>query len=208
MKEKITEIWNNAELDNEAKLTALLDETKNFVPKARVDEYAKRVTNLENEKEQLSNEFEDFKKSKMTDDEKRVAELNRIEADKKANAITKSELAVKGLFLDNGIKITDEDVEMKETLQNIVSEDYDKSIKLANNFISLLNKTKENAEKETITNLLNDTPKPVGGTQGTPNVDRIAELKTQLDEAVKKNDTIAQVQITNAIFEEQKKKKN
>ncbi len=208
MKEKITEIWNNTELDNEAKLTALLDETKNFVPKARVDEYAKRVTNLENEKEQLSNEFEDFKKTKMTDDEKRVAELNKIEADKKANAITKSELAVKGLFLDNGIKITDEDVEIKETLQNIVSEDYDKSIKLANNFISLLNKTKENAEKETITNLLNDTPKPVGGTQATPNIDRIAELKSQLDEAVKKNDTIAQVQITNAIFEEQKKKKN
>ena len=66
-----------------------------------------------------------------------------MEVDKKANALKTSELAVKGLFLDNGIKITDEDTELKETLQNIISEDCDKSVKLANNFITLLNKTKE-----------------------------------------------------------------
>lgn len=82
------------------------------------------------------------KKSKMTDDEKREAELKQLEVDKKNNAIKTSELAVKSLFLDNGIKITDEDTELKETLQNIVSEDCDKSVKLANNFITLLNKTK------------------------------------------------------------------
>lgn len=176
------------------------------IPKDKYNDLNTKLKTTESNYTTLKTEFEDFKKSKMTDDEIRSAELKQIEADKKLNSITKSELAVKGLFLDNGIKITDEDTEMKETLQNIVSEDYDKSIKLANNFISLLNKTKENTEKETITTLLNDTPKPIGGTQATPNVDRVAELQKQLDEAIKKNDTITQVQITNAIFEELKKK--
>ena len=109
------------------------------IPKDKYNDLSAKLKTTESNYTTLQTEFNDFKISKMTDDEKREAELKQLELDKKANAISRSELAVKGLLLDNGIKVTDEDVELKETLANIVSEDLDKSIKLANSFISLLN---------------------------------------------------------------------
>ena len=108
------------------------------IPKDKYNDLSAKLKTTESNYSTLQTEFNDFKISKMTDDEKREAELKQLEIDKKANAISRSELAVKGLLLDNGIKVTDEDVELKETLANIVSEDLDKSIKLANSFISLL----------------------------------------------------------------------
>lgn len=205
--EQITELWNNNEMDNETKLATLLDMTKNYVPKARVDEYAKRVSSLETEKEQLSTEYEEFKKSKMTDDEKREAELKQFEADKKANAIEKSALAVKSLLLDNGIKVTDsdDDKELRDTLETIISEDYDKSVKLANSFISLLNKTKDNTAKETTTQLLNNTPKPIGGVDSSSTVSKVDELKSQLDKAIENKNSVEQIRLMREIQEEQAK---
>jgi len=156
----------------------------------------------------LQSEYEQFKLSKMTDDEKTEAEKKKLEIDKKANAIKTSELAVKGLLLDNGIKVTDEDVELKETLQNIISEDLDKSVKLATSFISLLNKTKDQTAKETTTQLLNGTPKPIGGTNSSSSVSKIDELKQQLKEAIDKKDTVKQTLLMTQIFQEQHKKTN
>lgn len=206
--EQITELWNNNEMDNDTKLATLLDMTKNYVPKARVDEYAKRVSSLETEKEQLSTQFEEFKKSKMTDDEKREAELKQFEADKKANAIEKSSLAVEKLLLKNGIEVKDDDIELKDTLSTIVSEDYDKSIKLANSFISLLNKTKDNTVKETTTQLLNNTPKPIGGVDSSSAVSKVDELQSQLNKAIENKNSVEQIRLMREIQEEQAKVTN
>ena len=114
-------------------------------------------------------------------------------------------LEVQKLLLKNGIEIKDDDTELQETLQNIVSEDLDRSIKLTNNFITLLNKTKENAEKATTTNLLNNTPKPIGGVNSSSSVSRIDELNNQLQEAIKNKDTLLQTHLMSEIFNEQQK---
>lgn len=210
MKEEIEKVLSDETLTtNEERVDAIAKSLATLmIPKDKYNDLNAKYKAVESNYSTLSTEYDDFKKSKMTDDEKREAELKQLEVDKKANALKKSELAVKGLFLDNGIKVTDEDTELKETLQNIISEDCDKSVKLANNFITLLNKTKEQTKNQTTTELLNDTPKPVGGTKGANPVDKVAELKKELDEAIKNKDILKQTQLTTQIFmAEQEKSK-
>ena len=173
------------------------------IPKDKYNDLSKKLKTTESNFESLQGEFDEFKKSKMTDDEKKEQREKEFAEREKANKIKASELAVKGLLLDNGIKLTDDDVELKETLSNIISEDSDKSLKLAGSFISLLNKTKEQTEKETTTKLLNDTPKPVGGVDSSSNVSKVEMLKKQYEEAVKNKDVMAQTKLTTAIFQEQ-----
>ena len=193
---------------NEEKVEAIKKGLATLViPKDKYNDLSTRLKTTESNLSTLQTEYEDFKKSKMTDDEKRENEIKQIELDKKANAVSKSELAVKSLLLDNGIKVTDEDTELKETLSNIISEDYDKSIKLANSFISLLNKTKDKTEKETTTKLLNDTPKPIGGVESSSTVSKVEELQKELQEAIKNKDVVKQTSLISQIFQEQNKQK-
>ena len=194
MKEEIEKVLSDETLTtNEEKVDAIAKSLATLmIPKDKYNDLNTKYKAVESNYNTLSTEFDDFKKSKMTDDEKREAELKQLEVDKK----------------NNGIKITDEDTELKETLQNIISEDCDKSVKLANNFITLLNKTKEQTKNQTTTELLNGTPKPVGGTQSSNPVDKVAELKKELDEAIKNKDFLKQTQLTTQIFmAEQEKNK-
>lgn len=202
MKEEIEKVLSDETLTtNEEKVDAIAKGLATLmIPKDKYNDLNTKYKTIESNYTTLSTEYDDFKKSKMTDDEKREAELKQLEVDKKANALKTSELAVKSLFLDNGIKITDEDTELKETLQNIISEDCEKSVKLANNFITLLNKTKVQTENETTTKLLNGTPKPIGGTQSANPIDKVAELKKELEDAIKNRDVIKQTQLTTQIF--------
>ncbi len=139
----------------------------------------------------------------MTNDEKAKAEKEKFEADKKAVALDNSRLAVKELFLDNGIKISGDTPEYKDLLNNIVSENKEKSVSLAQQFINVLSKTKEQASKETTVDLLNNTPKPILG-ESTP-VDKISEYQKRLDEAIKANDQVQIATITRLIQEEKQK---
>lgn len=177
------------------------------IPKDKYNDLNTKLKTTESNYATLQTEFDDFKKSKMTDDEKREAELKQFELDKKANAIEKSALAVKSLLLDNGIKVTDsdDDKELRDTLETIISEDYDKSVKLANSFISLLNKTKDNTAKETTTQLLNNTPKPIGGVDSSSTVSKVDELKSQLDKAIENKNSVEQIRLMREIQEEQAK---
>lgn len=208
MKEEIEKVLNDETLTtNEEKVEAINKALGTIVvPKSTFNDINNKLKNAESNYSTLSDEFNQFKQSKMTADEKIEAERKQFEADKKANAITRSELAVEKLFLQNGIEIKDEDVELKETLSNIVSEDYDKTVKLANSFISILNKTKENTKKETTTDLLNGTPKPEYGNPNAGKVSNLESLKAKYADAVKNGNTIDMITYQRLIFEEQSKK--
>ena len=110
--------------------------------------------------------------------------------------------------MKNGIEVKDDDTELKDTLATIVSEDYEKSIKLATSFISLINKTKEQTAKATTTELLNGTPKPIGGTDSSSSLSKVDILKKEYDEAVKNKDVIRQTQLMTEIYQEQQKTNN
>ena len=175
------------------------------IPKDKYNDLNAKLKNAENKASAIQTEYDEFKQSKMTADEKAEAERKQFEQDKKSNAIEKSSLAVERLLLKNGIEVKDDDVELKETLQSIVSEDLDKSVKLANSFISLLNKTKDQTAKETTTQLLNNTPKPIGGTDSSSSVSKIEQLQNELNQAIKDKDIVKQTSIMTQIFQEQNK---
>ena len=178
---------------------------KLVIPKDKYNNLSDRLKNTESEYQTLQTEFNDFKKSKMTDDEKRESELKQFEELKRLNAIEKSELGVQKLLLKNGIEVKDDDTELKDTLATIVSEDYDKSIKLANSFISLLNKTKEQTAKATTTQLLNDTPKPIGGLDSSSSLSKVDMLKKDLEKAIEDKDPVRQAELMTQIFNEEHK---
>ena len=175
------------------------------IPKDKYNDLSTRLKTSESNYSTLQTEFNDYKKSKMTEEELNQAKETELAEKVKQNNIKASELAVKSLLLDNGIKVTDEDTELKETLQNIISEDMDKSIKLTNSFISLLNKTKTNTEKETTTKLLKDTPKPIGGVDSSSNVSKLESLQKELQQAIKDKDVIKQTSLMTQIFQVQQK---
>lgn len=177
------------------------------IPKDKYNDLSTRLKTTESNLQTLQTEYDDFKKSKMSEDELKEAKEKEFLEKVRANAIEKSDLAVQKLLLKNGIDIKDDDVELKETLSSIVSEDYERSIKLANSFISLLNKTKDTTAKETTTKLLNDTPKPVGGVDSSSNVSKVEELKKELDKAIKDKDVIKQTSLISEIYREQNKEK-
>ena len=207
MKEAIEQVLSNETYTtNEEKVDAITKElAKLVIPKDKYNELSNRLQKTEGDLTSLKTEYDDFKKSKMTEDEKKEAEKQKFEEMKKANAIEKSDLAVQKLLLKNGIEIKDDDVELKETLSTIVSEDYDKSIKLANGFISLINKTKDTTAKETTTKLLGNTPAPVGGTSSSSSLSKVEILNQQLQEAIKNKDPLLQTQLMTQIFQEQQK---
>ena len=207
MKEAIEQVLSNETYTtNEEKVDAISKElAKLVIPKDKYNELSNRLQKTESELASVRTQYDDYKKSKMTDDEKNAEEKKKFEEQKKAHAIEKSDLAVQKLLLKNGIEIKDDDTELKETLSTIVSEDYDKSIKLANGFINLINKTKDNTAKETTTKLLGSTPAPVGGTNSSSSLSKVEILNQQLQEALKNKDSLLQTQLMTQIFQEQQK---
>ena len=210
MNEAIESVLNSEEYTtNEERAEALKKVLATLViPKDKFNDVSNRLKTTEAQLLTTQSDFDAFKQSKMTDDEKIEAERKQFELDKKANAIAKSELAVEKLLFQNGIEIKEEDTELKETLQSIVSEDYDKSLKLANSFITLLNKTKVATEKATTTKLLNDTPKPVGGVDSSSKVSTVEALQEELKKAIEAKDVVKQTQLTTQIYLEQQKNKS
>jgi len=209
MKEAIEQVLGNETYTtNEERVEAISKElAKLVVPKDKFNDLSNRLKNTESEYSTLQTEYEDFKKSKMTDDEKRESELKQFEEAKRQNAIERSNLGVQKLLLQNGIEIKEEDTELKETLATIVSEDYEKSMKLANSFISLINKTKDQTAKETTTKLLNETPKPIGGSDSSSSLSKVDLLRKEIEEAIKNKDTLRQTELYGQLYQEEQKVK-
>lgn len=208
MKEEITKVLNdNTFTTTDERVEAITKALGPMVvPKDVFNDTNTKLKTAESELVTTQTEFNNFKQSKMTDDEKAKAQVEKFENDKKDIARTKSELAIQKLLMKNGIEVNEEDTELNETIQNLVSEDMDKSIKLANNFINLLNKTKDNTKKETVTDLLNSTPKPDVGNPNAGKTSNLDQLNTQYAEAIKSKDFMAQTRLMRLIQEEQAKK--
>lgn len=207
MKEAIEKVLSDETYTtNEEKVNAITKELGTLViPKDKFNDLSTRLKNTETEYSTLKTEYDDFKKSKMTEDEKKEEEQKAFAEQVRQNAIAKSDLAVQKLLLQNGIEVKDGDTELKETLATIISEDYDKSIKLANSFISLLNKTKDQTAKATTTKLLNETPKPIGGLDSSSSLSKVDMLKKDLEEAIKNKDSVLQTQLITQIYQEEHK---
>ena len=80
-------------------------------------------------------------------------------------------------------------------------------MKLANSFISLINKTKDQTAKETTTKLLNETPKPIGGSDSSSSLSKVDLLRKEIEEAIKNKDTLRQTELYGQLYQEEQKVK-
>ena len=173
------------------------------IPKDKYNDLSAKLKTTESNYSTLSNEYEEFKKSKMTEDEKKQAEFEEFNSKKLEVAKSESKYAVKDLFEEKGIKLEKE--KMDKILNDIVTDNKEQTLAVANTIASVLLETAEQTKKQTTVDLLNGTPKPIVGNPNNNNASNLDTYKAKLDEAIKNKDVVAQATYTRLIQEEQQK---
>lgn len=203
MNELIENVLNNEEYTtNEERANALKQGLATLViPKNKYNELSTELSTTKTSLSTLQTEYNDFKKSKMTEDELRESEKKDLETKQKNVALKESEYAVRDLFTNANIPKE----KYEKILGKVVTSDKDKSVEIAQTFIELLNETADETKKQTVTDLLNDTPKPTVSTPNSGTVSNLESYKQKYEEAVKNGDFLAQTQYTRLMQEEQMK---
>ena len=202
-KEELVKILANEELkSNEEKVDAinkLLAEST--IPKDKFNDTSTKLKEAEERLSSMTNEFEEFKKSKMTDEEKKNAERENMQNQLLKYQLDLNRLEVEKIFESNGL--TQEDY--KDIEANIIGKDRETSIASANAFVSILKANSEKVAQATKQELLKNTPAPVGGNGATKTVSNLDELTQAYSNALKEKDTFAQAKLLREIQEEQAK---
>lgn len=204
MKEELAKLYQSEEFvnaDEEGKVemtTKVLGPLT--IPKDVYNELNDRYKSSETKIQSITKEYDDFRKSKMTDDEKLQAERESFKRSQEELAIKSNRLDVMRKLEKAGL--TEEDY--LDQLDLIVSSDADKSMKLADFLVNTIKNNSEKVKQQTQIDLLNDTPKPVVGNAEVV-TSAIDALKAEYDEALKNKDVVAQAKLTRLIQEEEKK---
>jgi len=202
-KEELVKILGNEELkSNEEKVDAinkLLAEST--IPKDKFNDTSAKLKEAEERLTSMSNDFEEFKKSKMTDEEKKNAERESMQNQLLKYQMDLNRLEVEKIFESNGL--TQEDY--KDIEANIIGKDRETSIASANAFVNILKAKSEKVAQATKEELLKQTPTPIGGTGGTQTVSNLEELQNAYSNALKEKDVVAQAKLLREIQQEQAK---
>lgn len=202
-KEELVKILGNEELkSNEEKVDAinkLLAEST--IPKDKFNDTSAKLKEAEEKLTSMSNDFEEFKKSKMTDEEKKNAERENMQNQLLKYQMDLNRLEVEKIFESNGL--TQEDY--KDIEANIIGKDRETSIASANAFVNILKAKSEKVAQATKEELLKQTPTPIGGTGGTQTVSNLEELQNAYSNALKEKDVVAQAKLLREIQQEQAK---
>lgn len=163
MKDKIKEILSELELenvdevvDNIAKEVALFT-----VPKTKYKDISDRLKSVQSEKDDVESELEELKNKNMSEDDKKAKEYADFE--KKNKALSRELNKVKAREIFKNAKIDEDKID--DLLEKVVSEDEKSTLELANSFAEILKVKVDETQKETETNLLENTPKPSVKTQ-------------------------------------------
>lgn len=203
MNELIENVLNNEEYTtNEERANALKQGLATLViPKNKYNELSTELSTTKTNLSTLQTEYNDFKKSKMTEDELRESEKKDFEVKQKEIALKESEYAVRDLFTNANISKE----KYEKILGKVVTSDKDKSVEIAQTFIELLSETADETKKQTVTDLLNGTPKPIVSTPDGGTASNLESYKQKYEEAVKNGDFLAQTHYTRLMQEEQMK---
>ena len=202
-KEELVKILGNEELkSNEEKVDAINKLiAESTIPKDKFNDTSAKLKEAEEKLTSMSNDFEEFKKSKMTDEEKKNAERESMQNQLLKYQMDLNRLEVEKIFESNGL--TQEDY--KDIEANIIGKDRETSIASANAFVNILKAKSEKVAQATKEELLKQTPTPVGGTGGTQTVSNLEELQNAYAEALKAKDSFAQAKLLREMQQEQAK---
>ena len=168
------------------------------IPKDKFNDTSAKLKEAEDKFNSLSNDFENFKKSKMTDEEKKNAETESMRNQLLQYQLDLNRLEVEKIFESNGLTKDDyKDIEL-----NIIGNDRESSIASATAFVNILKANSAKVAQATKEDLLKQTPTPVGGTGGNSSASKLEELQNEYANALKAKDTIAQAKLLRQIQEE------
>lgn len=187
MDEELAQILSNSELDETAKAEAIkIMVGKSFVPTSKYNTEKANTKAQTDALNALQTEFDKFKQSKMTDDEKKI-EQEKIKEEKyqKQNLVI-SKMIAENTFAKAGIKEED----YKGILDNIVQEDSERTKALAETICNSILKQKQDIEKELTDKILKGTKIPPAGNDNTGSDSETDKYNKLLEEATKKNDFI------------------
>lgn len=169
MDEELSNVLGNNELDSSAKAEAIKKLIgDNYVP---FKKYTDDVSTVKKENKELkdtvknqSTEIEGYKNSQLTDDQKKQKELDDIANTKRDLAIERSQIQAEKILS----KVVTDDKELESLIKGISSEDIEATKVLATNLVETITKQKEATEAKIREELINDTPKPIGGENDKP----------------------------------------
>lgn len=200
-KEELVKILGNEELKSDEERVNAINKllAESTIPKDKFNETSTKLKEAEERLASMSNDFEEFKKSKMTDEEKKNAERESMQNQLLKYQLDLNRLEVEKIFESNGLTQDD----YKDIEANIIGKDRETSIASANAFVNILKANSEKVAQKTKQDLLKDTPAPVGGTGGNQTVSNLEELQNAYSAALKSKDTVAQAKLLRQIQEEQ-----
>ena len=204
--EELAQVLSNVELDDNAKIDAiqkmvsakyvsadiLATERKKFK-----ETLAGQETNFKN----LQTEFNDYKQSKMTDDEKREALAKQREQEFEQAMKKASRYSAKSVFAEAGLK----EEEYSEILEDIVGIDEERTRSLAEKMCKMITSQKQGTEQDIKNKILNGTTPPPAGNSQYKVETEVDKYQKLLADAQSKNDMNGIVYYSRLIAEAQAK---
>lgn len=207
--EELANVLSNGELDNNGKIEAIqkLVSARYVSADILANERKKFKETLESQQTNFNNlqtEFNDYKQSKMTEEEK-TQEKARTQQEEYEKALKKaSTYSAKAVFAEAGLQEED----YSDFLEDIVGLDEEKTKSLAQKICQTITKQKENKAEEIKNNIINGTtPPPAGNSNKTIAEMELEKYENLLAEAKKNNNTLDIVYYERLISEAKANKK-
>ncbi len=178
-----------------------------FVPTGvlteRVNKEKENTKKIQELNTQLQKEYDEFKLSKMTEEEQAKELRKRADEDNQKTLKRLNEYIARTIFSQNNV--AQEDYE--SLLDTIISTDEEKTKMMAESICSIINKNKNENMNQIKNQVLQNQPKPEGGNDNTNGITSKLEMYQQkLKEAKEKNDIVKIATYTRLVQEENMKK--
>lgn len=206
MEEELARILSNDELDNTKKAEEIQKVIGAlYVPTSVITEERKAnkeaLANKDKAFADLTAEYDTYKQSKMTEEEKKQEELRKKDEQYTNALIRLSKATARSVFAD--AKIPKEDYE--NFLEDIVDIDEEKTKKIAEKICETIVKQKKEVADKMKEDIVNGTTPPPAGNAGYSQKTQKEKYQKLLDESIKKNDMTKIVYYQRLIAEEDQK---
>lgn len=155
--EELDKIINNEELTAEqkaAEINKLIG--SNYIPRNKFND---KVAKLEEERNTIKTDFDNYKASKMTEEEKKAEEEAKRAAKTQELSNRLSTMMVENAFARNGL----DEESYKDIIPTLVQTTPEATEKVVNSVVEILKKQKDSIEGSYKASMKAQTPKPDGG---------------------------------------------
>ena len=206
MEEELVKILSNTELDDTKKAEEIQKAVNAlYVPATTVAEERKAnkeaLANKDKAFANLTAEYDTYKQSKMTEEEKKQEEIRKKDEQYNNALMRLSKSTAMNVFASAGLQEDD----YKEFLEDIVSIDEEKTKSLAEKICTTITKQRSDVANKMKEDLINGTTPPPAGNAGYSQKTKKEEYQSLLNEAIKKNDMNNIVYYQRLIAEEEQK---